>query len=217
MSQSATSSAATVGQRSWSLLQKEAAACTRCHLRDSRTHVVFGEGEPSADLLFVGEAPGRPEDLQGRPFVGAVGNLLTNLLLENGLRRSDVYLCNVVKCRPPLNREPFAEEIEACSPYLREQLLHVSPTVIVTLGALATRLLLGKSVPVSKIAGYRFEAFGATLVPTYHPAEALRGSPLAMTALRRDVRIAKGVLEGRIAPASEALAELRAGRATTLR
>lgn len=216
MSQS-TSAAPTIAQRPWALLQKEAAACTRCHLHDSRTHVVFGEGDPDADLLFVGEAPGRPEDLQGRPFAGAVGNLLTNLLLENGLRRTDVYLCNVVKCRPPLHREPFAEEIEACSPYLREQLLHVSPRVIVTLGALATRLLLGKSVPVAKVAGYRFDAFGATLVPTYHPAEALRGSPQAMTALRRDVRIAKGVLEGRIAPAREALAELRAGRGTASR
>ncbi len=187
----------------------------RCRLHETRSRVVFGEGDCRADLVFIGEAPGLHEDLQGRPFVGAAGNLLTHLLFENRLQRSDVYVCNVVKCRSPAGREPFSDEVEACSLFLREQLLLLSPRVIVTLGEVATRVMLGRTVSITKVAGYRFETHGATLIPTYHPDLAVRGSIRAMAALRRDVGIAKGVLDGRIATAHGALAELRSGQAAT--
>lgn len=203
------------GESRWNLLQNLAAVCTRCRLHEGRSNVVFGEGDRSAELVFIDEAPGLHEDLQGKPLVGAAGNLLTNLLFENRLLRSDVYICNVVKCRSPGGREPLPDEVEACSRFLREQLLLLSPRVIVTLGEVAAGLLLGRTVSISKVAGYRFEAHGATLIPTYHPDTAVRGSLQAMAALRRDLRVAKGVLDGHIATAHEALAELRAGRAAT--
>ncbi|MDP8960798.1 MAG: uracil-DNA glycosylase [Actinomycetota bacterium] len=200
---------------SWNLLQDQAVGCTRCRLHEARSHVVFGEGDCDADLVFIGAAPGLHEDLQGKPFVGAAGNLLTNLLFENRLQRSDVYVCNVVKCRSPGGREPLLDEVEACSRFLRKQLLLLSPRVIVTLGGVATGLMLGRTVAIDKVAGYRFQTHGATLIPTYHPDLAVRGSLQAMGALRRDVRVAKGVLDGRIATAYEALTELRAGQTAT--
>lgn len=202
------------GELRWNLLRNQAAACTRCRLHEARSQVVFGEGDCNADLVFIGEAPGLHEDLQGRPFVGAAGNLLTNLLAENRLQRSDVYMCNIVKCRSQ-GRGPLADEVEACSRFLRAQLLLLSPRVIVTLGEVATRLLLGKTVSIHRVAGHRFEFHGATLIPTYHPDGAVRGSLHAMAALRRDFRVARGVLDGRIARAHEALGELRAGQAAT--
>lgn len=198
------------GERSWSALQRAAAACRICDLAEGRTNVAFGDGDPAAGLLIVGEAPGRHGDLQGKPFVGAVGNLIENLLLENGLTRQDVYLCTVVKCRTPGDRPPSSVEVESCRPYLREQLAHVRPEVVVTLGELATAVLLGKPVPIEKVAGYRFPVGGATVIPTYHPDVALKGSPQAMAALRRDVRTARAVLDGRVAPAGAGFAELRA-------
>lgn len=203
------------GEPRWNLLQNQAAGCTRCRLHEARNNVVFGEGNYNADLVFIGEAPGLHEDLQGKPLAGASGNLLTNLLFENRLERSEVYICNIVKCRSPGGREPLADEVEACSRFLREQLLLLSPRVIVTLGETATSLMLGRTVSIVKVAGYRFQTHGGTLIPTYHPDLAVRGSLQAMAALRRDVRVAKGVLDGRIATAREALAELRAGQAAT--
>lgn len=203
----------TVREPRWNLLQNEAAGCVRCRLHETRNRVVFGEGDCKADLVFVGAAPGLHEDLQGKPFVGAAGNLLTNLLCENSLQRGDVYICNVVKCRSPAGREPLSDEVEACSLFLREQLLLLSPRVIVTLGEVAAGVMLGRPVSLAKVAGYRFDTHGATLIPTYHPDLAVRGSIRAMAALRRDVRVAKGVLDGRIASAQGALAELRSGRA----
>ncbi|MDP8929453.1 MAG: uracil-DNA glycosylase [Actinomycetota bacterium] len=203
------------GEPRWDLLQNQAVGCTRCRLHEARSRVVFGEGDCHADLVFIGEAPGLHEDLQGKPFVGAAGNLLTNLLFENRLQRGEVYVCNVVKCRSPGGRQPLVDEVEACSRFLREQLLLLSPRVIVTLGEVATGLMLGRTVSIDKVAGYRFQTNGATLIPTYHPDLAVRGSLQAMAALRRDVRVAKGVLDGRIAAAHEALAELRAGQAAT--
>lgn len=194
----------------WDELERQAAACTKCRLHESRTKVVFGDGDRDADLMLVGEAPGRQEDLLGRPFAGAAGNLLTNLLDEAGLARADVYVTNLVKCRPPENREPGLDEIQTCSPYLFGQLALVRPRVIVTLGAFATRLLLRRQVPVARVAGYRFDLNGATVIPTFHPSTALRGNPRAMTSLRRDLRAAKAVLDGRLATAAEALAHLRA-------
>ena len=209
--------ATVTGPRPWRELELEVLACTKCSLSDGRSSVVFGDGDLKSKLVFVGEAPGRHEDLQGKPFVGAAGNLLSNLLAEHGVARSDVYIANVIKCRPPGNRDPRPDEIEACSPFLREQLDLIAPRVIVTLGNFATRLLLRKDVPISRVAGYRFDVLGATLIPTFHPAAALRGSPQAMAALRRDVRTAIGVAEGKVASAREALAEMRAKQATSLR
>ncbi|HWB72118.1 MAG TPA: uracil-DNA glycosylase [Egibacteraceae bacterium] len=205
--------------RSWQQLRADASGCTRCRLAAGRTQVVFGVGDPDAGLMFVGEAPGYHEDRQGEPFVGAAGQLLDRLCAEVGLsRRSGVYIANVLKCRPPGNRDPLPDEIASCRPYLHEQLAHVDPAVVVTLGAFATRLLLGdvvggppdpSKVPVSKVAGYRFDLGGRTLIPTFHPAAALRGSPTAMSALRRDLRLAAGVLAGRVPSAVEALRDAR--------
>lgn len=192
--------------RPWTELVSAAATCTRCGLHETRSQVVFGDGDPNADLVFVGDAPGRHEELTGKPFEGAAGNLLDNLLLDNDLDRRDVYVVNLVKCRPPGQREPTDEEIDTCFPYLREQLGHIRPRVVVALGARVTSLLLGRPAPITKIAGFRIPRAGATLIPTYHLSDALRGSPAAMAALKRDVRTAKGVLDGRVPPAEQGLA-----------
>ena len=200
---------ATPALRTWQVLQHEVAECTRCPLHEGRTTAVFGDGDPDSGFLIVGEAPGRHEDLTGKPFAGATGNLLGNLLAEAGMRREQTYLVTLVRCRPPDGRPPQPEEVEACVPYLREQIAALQPRVIVTLGELVTRAVLRRDLPVSKIAGYRFDLHGATVIPTYDPAAALRGSPTAMAALRRDLRIAKGVLDGRVASARDAAVEMR--------
>lgn len=200
--------------RSWNVLLREASTCELCALHESRSRVVFEDGNREAGLVLIGEAPGRHEELQGRSFVGAVGNLLDNLLAENELTREDVYLTTLVKCRPPTNRDAENVEIETCSPYLREQLAHVQPKVVVALGERVTTFLLRRKAPIHRIAGYRFPFLGGTLIPTYDPATALRGNPHAMSTLKRDLRTAKGVLDGRVAPAQEALAELREGQGT---
>jgi uracil-DNA glycosylase len=202
----------TAGRRPWTAVAGEASGCTRCGLAESRNHVVFGDGDPGADLVLIGTAPGRHEDLTGEPFVGATGNLIENLLIDNDLGRDDVYVTTVVKCRPPRSRPPEIEEITACAPWLFEQLGLISPRVVVTLGDVPTRLILGRDAPLHRIAGYRLPVNGATLIPTHDPADALRGSPVAMSALTRDIRVAKGVLDGRIAGADGALDELRAGQ-----
>ncbi|MGH8885638.1 MAG: uracil-DNA glycosylase [Egibacteraceae bacterium] len=200
-------------------LRTEALACTRCRLAQGRTQVVFGVGDPNASLMFVGEAPGFHEDRQGVPFVGAAGQLLDTLCAEVGLSREHgVYIANVLKCRPPANRDPLPDEIEACKPFLVEQLAHIDPGVVVTLGAFATRLLLEQvtggppdpwRIPVSRVAGYRFDLGGRTLIPTFHPAAALRGNETALHALRRDLRLAADVLAGRVPTAAEALGLLQ--------
>src|SRR5436190_1172667 len=132
-------------------LAREAATCTRCRLAQGRTQVVFGVGHPDADLMFIGEAPGYYEDRQGEPFVGAAGQLLTQVLGEIGLRREQVYICNVLRCRPPGNRDPLPDEVEACTPWLEATLESVRPRVIVTLGNFATRFILGKPVSISRV------------------------------------------------------------------
>ncbi len=140
--------------------------------------MVFGEGDPAAELMVVGEGPGREEDLQGRPFVGRSGQLLDRLLAEEaGLRRAQVYIANVVKCRPPGNRDPLPDEIAACRPYLEQQLALIGPRVVITLGNFATRLLLDTTRGITQLRGrsYPFGPDGAVLLPTYHPAAALRG------------------------------------------
>jgi DNA polymerase len=137
--------------------------------------VVFGVGDPDADVLFIGEGPGYHEDKQGEPFVGAAGQLLTKMLGEIGLARSDVYIANVVKCRPPGNRDPLPDEIDACKPYLEGQIRTIDPRVIVTLGNFATRFILDRPVSISRVRGQRFEIGGRIVMPTFHPAAILHG------------------------------------------
>jgi uracil-DNA glycosylase len=161
--------------------------------------------------MVVGVAPGRHEDLAAKPFVGASGNLLGNLFSDAGLARDEVYLTTVVKCRPPAGRRPEVEEILSCAPYLREQVDAIRPRVIVTLGEMPTRLLLRRDVTVERIAGYRLPFHGATLIATYDPADALRGSPPAMAALRRDIATAKAVADGLVPPADGSITKLLGG------
>jgi len=158
-------------------------ACTRCGLSESRTHSVFGQGNPAARLVFVGEAPGFEEDRQGVAFVGRAGQLLTRIIEAMGLKREDVFICNVLKCRPPGNRDPAPEEIASCQPYLREQLEIIDPEVIVALGAPAARTLLDTTQPIGRLRGrfHDYRISGAPLdpravplMPTYHPAYLLR-------------------------------------------
>lgn len=197
---------------SWQRLEDEASSCTRCALHEARTQVVLGSGDPDAQLVLVGDAPGRHEDLTGEPFAGAVGNLVDNLLLDNGLSRGDVYLTTLVKCRPPGGRDPSQAEIDTCSPFLRAQLGQVRPCVVVAFGQQVTELLLGREVPIHRLAGYQLDVGGVTVIPTHDPQTALQGNGRAMAALRRDVRTAAGIVSGRVASAAAALSELRARR-----
>ncbi|MGH9703854.1 MAG: uracil-DNA glycosylase [Candidatus Acidiferrales bacterium] len=151
--------------------------CTRCRLHKSRTNIVFGVGNPKAELVFVGEGPGHDEDLQGIPFVGRAGKLLTQMIEAMGLRREDVYICNVVKCRPPENRLPERDEIATCSPFLMRQLGVIAPKVIVCLGACAAQTLLATNAGISKFRGQWFDFHGSKLMATYHPAYLLRNPP----------------------------------------
>jgi len=179
-------------------LGSHAATCTRCRLAGGRTQVVFGVGDPDADLMFIGEGPGYYEDKQGEPFVGAAGQLLTRMLGEIGLLREDVYIANVVKCRPPGNRDPLPDEIEACRPWLVGQLEQIRPRVIVTLGNFATRVVLDRQVSISRVRGQRFEIEGRTVIPTFHPAAILHGGGEAgpqMQALRQDFQTIRAVID----------------------
>lgn len=151
--------------------------CTRCKLHKARTQIVFGVGNPKADLVFVGEGPGRDEDIQGEPFVGRAGKLLTQMIEAMGLKRSDVYICNVVKCRPPENRLPEKDEIITCSPYLLRQLAAIGPKVIVCLGSCSAQTLLQTNQGISRFRGEFFDFHGSKLMATYHPAYLLRNPP----------------------------------------
>jgi uracil-DNA glycosylase family 4 len=153
----------------------EASSCTRCALAATRTQVVFGVGDPDADLVFVGEAPGLHEDRQGEPFVGAAGQLLTRMLEGIGLRREDVYIANVIKCRPPANRDPLPDEIEACTPWLVEQISTIQPRVIVTLGNFATKFVLQTQRGITSMRGSVYPWHGRHVIPTFHPAAILHG------------------------------------------
>ena len=165
------------------------AACTRCRLAQGRTQVVFGTGSPSADLLFVGEAPGFHEDKQGLPFVGQAGKLLEKLLAGIGMTRQDVYIANVLKCRPPGNRDPQPDEIEACESHLFRQIELIEPTVVATLGNFATKLLSGRPLGITRVHGQEQETTigGRTvlLYPLYHPAAALY-TPAMLKVLEAD-------------------------------
>jgi uracil-DNA glycosylase family 4 len=176
-------------------LALEASGCTRCPLSAGRTQVVFGVGDPHANLMFVGEAPGRDEDLQGEPFVGRSGRLLDRLLLEElGVDRSRCYIANVVKCRPPDNRDPKPDEIAACRPYLTAQIELISPSVVVTLGNFATKLLLETDLGITKVRGRSYSMGDHQLVPTYHPAAALRSGGVVVAEMRADLVRAKQLL-----------------------
>jgi DNA polymerase len=153
----------------------EAAGCTKCRLAQGRTQVVFGVGDPDADLMFIGEAPGFHEDKQGEPFVGAAGQLLTRMLGEIGLSREQVYIGNVIKCRPPGNRDPMPDEIEACTPWLVEQISLIQPRVIVTLGNFATKFVLNTTIGITRLRGQVHDWHGRTVIPTFHPAAILHG------------------------------------------
>jgi uracil-DNA glycosylase len=150
------------------------ANCQRCRLAKSRTQVVFGVGNPNADLMFVGEAPGRDEDLQGAPFVGRAGQLLTDIIKAMKLSREEVYIANVIKCRPPENRNPEPDEMEACDPYIRRQIEMIRPKVIVALGRFPLQSLTGKGYSITKVRGQWLDVDGVKLMPTYHPAYLLR-------------------------------------------
>jgi uracil-DNA glycosylase family 4 len=177
-------------------LAEIAHACTKCPLAETRTQVVFGVGDTHADLVFVGEGPGAEEDRQGIPFVGRAGQLLTRLIDGIGLTRDDVYICNVVKCRPPGNRDPLPAEIDACRPYLEAQLDFLAPRVVVTLGNFATRLLLDTKEGITKLRGreYPYRADHAVLIPTLHPAAVLRNGGTGLAQARADFVLVKRAL-----------------------
>lgn len=178
-------------------VREEALGCTRCALAGGRTQVVFGVGNPAADLMFVGEGPGREEDLKGEPFVGRSGKLLDLLMRQEiGIEREDCYIANVVNCRPPGNRDPLPAEIDACRPYLDRQIDLVSPKVVVTLGNFATRTLLETTEGIRRLRGHVYRFRGVHLVPTYHPAAALRGGGEIVAEMRADFVRAKSLLQG---------------------
>jgi uracil-DNA glycosylase len=187
---------------------REASTCTLCRLANGRTQVVYGVGNANADLMFIGEGPGYHEDKQGEPFVGAAGQLLNTLLFEIGLRREDVYINNVVMCRPPGNRDPFPDEIDACAPYLRERIRLIDPRVIVPLGNFATRFVLDRPVSISRVRGQRFTIEGRIVIPTFHPAAILRGGGEAsrqMASLRADFQQVRTALAELPKPVEEQL------------
>jgi uracil-DNA glycosylase len=151
-----------------------ASPCTRCRLAKTRTQVVYGTGNPNADLMFIGEAPGRDEDLKGEPFVGRAGQLLTDIIKAMKLTRDDVYIANVIKCRPPENRNPEPDELDACRPYIKKQVEFIKPKVIVTLGKFGLQSLTEKAYSISSVRGQWLEYEGVKVMPTYHPAYLLR-------------------------------------------
>lgn len=169
-----TPAASAVAAMSWEDLEKQAKSCTQCRLNTTRTNVVFGDGSRTAELMFVGEAPGADEDEQGLPFVGRAGQLLTKIIEAMGLKRSDVYIANCLKCRPPDNRPPQPDEIDLCNPFLLRQVELIKPKVICALGKHAAQTLLRTDTPISQLRGKFFDYQGTKLMPTYHPAYLLR-------------------------------------------
>jgi|ERR1700722_10905573 len=167
--------------------------CTRCKLSKGRTKIVFGTGSPKAQLMFVGEGPGRDEDLSGEPFVGRAGKLLTDMIKAMGLQREDVYIANIVKCRPPDNRQPEQDEVAACSPFLMRQIDVIQPKVICTLGNTPTQTLMQTTQGISRFRGEWFEFRNAKLMPTYHPAYLLR-NPAAKADVWKDLQKVMAVL-----------------------
>jgi uracil-DNA glycosylase family 4 len=186
----------------------DASTCTRCRLSAGRTQVVFGDGTGRSGIMFIGEGPGFHEDKQGLPFVGAAGQLLNRLLGEIGLSREDVRIVNVVNCRPPGNRDPLPDEIEACKPWLEEQIRLVNPRIIVTLGNFATRVILDRPVSISRVRGQKQIVRGRVVIPTFHPAAILRGGGDAsaqMGNIRSDFAAIVEALKEAPAPVEEQL------------
>jgi uracil-DNA glycosylase len=185
---------------------EQTATCTRCALSQGRTQVVFGSGSPNAELMFVGEAPGFHEDQQGIPFVGQAGKLLDKLLGGIGMTRADVFVANVLKCRPPGNRDPLPEEISACEPHLFRQIELIEPTLVATLGNFATKLLSGKPAGITRVHGYEQEVtLGSRkvlLYPLYHPAAALY-TPSMLKVLEEDFARIPGILDRAAAESPE--------------
>jgi len=174
-------------------LQKFLEGCPRCKLSRSRTQIVFGQGNPKADLMFVGEAPGHDEDVQGLAFVGRAGQLLTKIIEAMGSRRGDVFICNVLKCRPPNNRNPEPDEVASCMPFLEEQIRLISPRVIVTLGTFAAQAVLGTDEPIGRMRGRWRSARGVRVMPTFHPAFLLR-SPERKKDVWEDMKLVRDFL-----------------------
>jgi uracil-DNA glycosylase family 4 len=170
------------------VIREELGPCTRCKLHTlGRKQIVFGVGNPNADLMFVGEAPGADEDVQGEPFVGRAGQLLTKIIEAIGLKREDVYIANVIKCRPPGNRNPEPDEVEQCEPFLFRQIDTIKPKVIVALGKFAAQSLLRTSEPITRLRGREYKYRAAVLMPTYHPAYLLR-TPSAKRQVWEDMK-----------------------------
>jgi len=175
------------GKQTLEDIRAEMGDCRRCPLASTRRNLVFGEGNPQAKLVFVGEAPGADEDAQGRPFVGRAGQLLTRIIEAMKLKRSDVYICNILKCRPPGNRNPEAPEIAACEPFLRKQIAAIGPEFVCALGTFAAKTLLGTESPITVLRGRFHDYRGVKLMPTYHPAYLLR-NPGAKKMVWEDVQ-----------------------------
>jgi uracil-DNA glycosylase family 4 len=190
-----TASSSAAGADALVLLKEEIGpACSRCKLHTlGRKQVVFGVGNPNADLMFVGEAPGADEDEQGEPFVGRAGQLLTKIIEAIGLKREDVYIANVIKCRPPGNRNPEPDEVEQCQPFLFRQIDAIKPKVIVALGKFAAQSLLQSTDPITRVRGREFSYRGATLIPTFHPAYLLR-NPSAKRDVWEDMKKVRELL-----------------------
>jgi len=175
-------------------VRTEIGDCTRCKLHaQGRKQIVFGVGNPDADLMFVGEAPGGDEDIQGIPFVGRAGQLLTKIIEAIGLKREDVYIANVIKCRPPGNRNPEQDEVETCEPFLFQQIDIIKPKVVVALGTFAARALLRTLDPISRLRGRVYDYRGAKLIPTFHPAYLLR-NPASKREVWEDMKVVRRLL-----------------------
>ncbi len=177
-------------------IREDIGDCTRCKLHTlGRKNIVFGVGNPDADLMFVGEAPGADEDVQGIPFVGRAGQLLTKIIESIGLSRDEVYIANVIKCRPPQNRNPEPDEVETCEPFLFRQIDAIQPKVIVALGKFAAQTLLRSPDPISRLRGRTYSYRGATLMPTFHPAYLLR-NPSSKREVWEDMKRVRALLNG---------------------
>lgn len=184
-----------VNTESLDAIQSELGECTRCKLCSGRTNIVFGTGNHNAKLVFVGEGPGSDEDKKGEPFVGRAGQLLTKIIEAINLKRDEVYICNIIKCRPPSNRNPATDEIKACFPFLKRQLDAIGPDFICALGTFAAQTLLDTDEPISKLRGRLFDYRGMQVMPTYHPAYLLR-NPEKKRDVWEDMKKLIGLMKG---------------------
>lgn len=187
-------------QSAWQVLEKQVSTCTRCALHECRTQTVFGTGSRNADWMIIGEAPGADEDKQGEPFVGRAGQLLNEILFAAGYQRADVFIANILKCRPPANRDPSADEISSCQPYLQRQIELIQPKLILAVGRVAAHGLLETTTQVGRLRGkaHSYGEHGIPLIVTYHPAYLLR-SPLEKRKVLKDLQFAQAVFKQQLA------------------